>query len=104
MDGPVRWEQQQGTKPPRSSWKLSPILVDESISNTSVVWVKGQPADQRLEGLEGLGACEFGVSGCVVSREMWFLKGFSVSLIPPSLCVQAKEDPGCNCRSHWGHR
>lgn len=65
MARPVRWELQQGTKPPRSSWKLSPILFDESISNTSVVQVKGQPADQRLEGLEGLGACEFGVSGCV---------------------------------------
>ena len=33
-----------------------------------------------------------------LSGELWFLKGFSMSLIPPSLCVQAKNISAWNSR------
>ncbi len=38
----------------------------------------------------------------LLSRELWFLKGFSMSLIPPSLCVQAKNISARNSRGWQG--
>lgn len=40
----------------------------------------------------------------LISRELWFLKGFSMSLIPPSLCVQAKNISAWNSRGRQGPR